>query len=498
MNASSKAIASTWQSVSDYLDNQDSDLSDGESTPRASGTSRVSTCSSIDIHEFKPLPATPSTFKNTIKRLGQKMAPSKAADTRAVPLLASASEAKPRRGLRRSISRWKILNNSQSDWEGHSNTDATRKVSRMKETKISGSTPKGETLGSNALPPKAVLDERKRKAELAYSQQFGTMRKKSRHSDARDDQTARPVVFKNLSQSTIRQWDYRRPSDTPISLSTSRSMGPDDQTLSKDDLNTRTSAASAARNQQTVLRNHIRSHSHDSALCPESTRDFAKKPSRQELEKENQRLRLMLREGRQKITSYGHQRSSHETDHSGTISSDNPVATMNGSSSVSNHATQRPLVALSSTVKKPAGTAQIAELPRVTATTKYTVCSPDRRSHSSVTTHVQNISRLVSSSPQNKPLSVVTGNEQRPSEIATMERRASVVNSSRQAGLPRPLSMVLEDIENGDNEGDQCGKTSTGLTCNSRREQESRALEASMHYKSTKGAQQWIWPEDVF
>ena len=67
MTANSKAVASTWHSAAVSTQDEDDEI-----TPRQSPSSRCSISSSIDINEFKPLPATPVTIKTTVRRIGDK------------------------------------------------------------------------------------------------------------------------------------------------------------------------------------------------------------------------------------------------------------------------------------------------------------------------------------------------------------------------------------------------------------------------------------------
>ena len=239
MNARSVGVASSWYhdttSGSESLDDsaassaKESDT-DSDATPRAT----------------KPLPATPapSMTKKSIFRFGGGRSSGESART----VDEAPEKHKERKGLRKSISMWnfhalgdKIFGVSIDDTASETSTDTiTQKRGRAQK--------KGETASEVD-----VLNERKRKAEEAYAQQFGVKKQKS-----------------NLGQSVA-----STPAGTPTSQPNICDKRPKTLTLFR--------------------RKRDQHNAGDHKRAAEAI-DAQKRPSRRDLEKENQRLRSMLRE----------------------------------------------------------------------------------------------------------------------------------------------------------------------------------------------------------
>jgi hypothetical protein len=251
MNTRSVGVASSWYhdttSGSEGFDDpaagsmNDCD-GDGDTTPRAT---------KLPPHTPAPVPA-PTTTKKSIFRFGGGRSSEESA--RAVE---ETKAAKERKGLRKSISTWnfqslgeKIFGGSTSDAASETSTDTiTEKPGRAQKDKK-----------TEALTDVDNLNERKRKAEKAYAQQFGLKRQKSN--------IGQPVpstpVNTHGNKTSI---DDKRPKTPTLFRRKRDQRTPGDQN--------RTAEAFDAR----------------------------KRPSRRDLEKENQQLRSMLRES-QSVTFF--------------------------------------------------------------------------------------------------------------------------------------------------------------------------------------------------
>lgn len=495
MNETSKAVASTWEFLSD--DNQDRDQSDVEGTPRAAASSRASTCSSIDINEFKPLPATPSTFKNTIKRLGQRVVNSKPIKTTEPPKIVPRSEVKGKRGLRKSISSWKIFNSSFSDWEGDSGLSMDDETPKIKKMKTPSHVRDTRPQYDGALPPKSVLDERKRKAELAYSQQFATMRKKPRYSDAGSETDFRAPDVDNHTQTTIRQRDCPIPSTS----STVRRRSHGSETDIQTSLNCITSPAPASIPTEPPKRayflRHNRSHSDDSELRSAYKTDYLKKQSRSELEKENQRLRLMLRRRGTKTPEQGHHDGSQEPSHVRSSSVPKHMPITSTLSRSANRDVEYVTESARMDDQPPHNTARSSNHVKSSVRSQQPGLSPLDESKCTTSLHVPPMPSPTSNLRHRGPLSAASGNIQRTPETSTMKRRAPVAHAVGQAELPRPLSIVLEGVEN-EGDGEQEMRNAKVTPDDQNRMPESKSSQSTAGQQNPSRSQQWIWPEDVF
>jgi hypothetical protein len=242
MNTRSVGVASSWYhdttSSSESFDDpavgsmNDCD-GDGDTTPRAT-----------KLPPHTPAPA-PTTTKKSIFRFGGGRS-----SEESVRAVEETKAAKERKGLRKSISIWnfqslgeKIFGGSTGDAASETSTDTiTEKPGRVQKDK------KTET-----LTDVDTLNERKRKAEKAYAQQFGLKRQKSNIGQPVPSTPANT----HGNKTSI---DDKRPKTPTLFRRKRDQRTPGDQN--------RTAEAFDAR----------------------------KRPSRKDLEKENQQLRSMLRE----------------------------------------------------------------------------------------------------------------------------------------------------------------------------------------------------------
>ncbi|RMZ92434.1 hypothetical protein DV736_g340, partial [Chaetothyriales sp. CBS 134916] len=251
MSERSAAVSSTWERLGPRL-SESSDTNagdrDADSTFWASRMSR-DTRGSFDVSEFQLVPTTPSTIKKTFTKLGSHF---KSATEDSQP--ANEPKQTKRRGLRKSLSNWNLHLGEKMHFFGGSTHDLGNPRS---------ATPvKKQTVAETEL-----LDDRKRKADVAYAEQFGTKKQKGN-----DGQPTSPeavgAVSPAQSRSIKRQSSSAQPMSTP---STTR----------------RRQASPSCPTHQNLDRAEILSG---------GDVDRRKRPTRRELEKENQQLRAMLRE----------------------------------------------------------------------------------------------------------------------------------------------------------------------------------------------------------
>lgn len=234
MTNRSAGISSSWLQH-EPLSSLSAEESDHDSTPRAS-PNRASSY----LDEFKPPAVTPATIKKRLFRLSSAFKSSDASKkTPEEPQMA-----KKRKGLRKSISMWNI-GERRKTVDGSVNEISTKKGAPNEKFAESA---KGQDVD--------VLNDRKRRADEAYAQQFGTKRRKSHAGDV-------PISDEQSTEtSTVGTEDRQRNlTSTHLQRSSSRPL---------------------------VAGSDV-SDSH-------SDLDHYKRPSRRELEKENQQLRALLRQ----------------------------------------------------------------------------------------------------------------------------------------------------------------------------------------------------------
>lgn len=238
LNEKSAVVASSWYEH----DSVSEDSYDSDATPRASRDTRDIT--SFESSDSKPLPITPATIKRT-KLFKLKSSVKSSDDT-------TEQEVMPKkRGLRKSISTWNFHNlGDKMKIFGSSTNDLTPKAPKQDKEKAS------------KTPAKDILDERKRKAEEAYTQQFGLKKQKSNNGIANFSQPTQASTV--TKPSSLKR---RTPSASSRTPSSNRN---------RDSLSTP---------------NYPFASDHSSGDL-----DNSKRPSRRELEKENQHLRKMLRD----------------------------------------------------------------------------------------------------------------------------------------------------------------------------------------------------------
>ncbi|KPI36435.1 uncharacterized protein AB675_2978 [Cyphellophora attinorum] len=235
MNTRSVGVSSTWDEHGDRL-SLDLASEDSDATPRAARPSTDS-LSSSDLSDFRPQCTTPATIRQRLSKFASSLKPVAEAEKTDV----TDHKTPKRKGLRKSISTW-----SMHKLFGASGSDA-------------------DSSDSAKVQQLDALNERKRKAEEAYEQQFGTKKQKSNGGGTVHD----PHATIRGPQRTLKKKRSTSQTST-ITPATKRRRGP------------ATSTALPA----------------DPVEISEEDRttDHRKRPSRRELEKENHQLRALLRE----------------------------------------------------------------------------------------------------------------------------------------------------------------------------------------------------------
>lgn len=270
MTDRSVAVASTWNELG-FRISESSDRSeetDSDATPRASRASRNSG-SSFDVSEFRPPPTTPSTIKGKLTKLVKR-----ASEDQAKP---REDEKKPKKkGLRKSMSTWSFHNISDKmKFFGASSSD-------LPENQDS-------SVKKDQNAEMAELKERKRRAEEAHAQQFGTKKQKS--NDGIPTQNTKP-----------------QPTPSQPRTLKKRSVSP--RTI------TRATATRRLREASDSTTRSIRNPVDMAAISgSDHDHDHRKRPSRSELEKENHQLRTMLREQQAQQAGYFHLSASKSSVH---------------------------------------------------------------------------------------------------------------------------------------------------------------------------------------
>jgi hypothetical protein len=268
MSDRSVAVASTWNEnglrLSESSERSAEDT-DSDATPRASRQSHDSG-SSFDVSDFQPVSAAPATIKGRLTKLVKRNAQEKSKPQRHEP--------KAKKGLRKSISTWNFhaLGDKMRFFGASSSDSAEDAASTSSQTQ-----PDNSHL--------AELNDRKRKAELAYAQQFGMKKQKSNDGlpvpDHRALRTpAQPRALKKRSVSG-RSMHSSKPTWTQVDV-----PRPIDVT-----------------------------HGSSTAKLHDLSHDHRKQASRSELEKENQQLRALLREQRVQQVAVVHRSASKSNVH---------------------------------------------------------------------------------------------------------------------------------------------------------------------------------------
>lgn len=276
MNGRSVGVASSWDehtatNLGDKTNASKNDTdTDTDATPRAS-QARLEFGALIGDNE-KPLPPTPATTKKGLFRLGGHH---RSTEGSARPAEIKVRNTKERKGLRKSLSMWDFL--PLGDKSKHLASETTFDVSNNYGQEKIGTARKSTTEVNSTH----ILNERKRKAEEAYAQQFGMKKQKA-----------------NVGMSAA-----TTPAPAPITTH--------DTNKTTSDKHTTTPQMKLRRKRDS---HHTENRSQDlSSNCS----DTGKRLSKKELQKENQQLRLMLRASQSMTFSQSNSSSSVHLQRSG-------------------------------------------------------------------------------------------------------------------------------------------------------------------------------------
>lgn len=463
MNEASKATASTWSEKQDDNTRPASIASSSylEDTPRSSMTSRASISSSLDINEFKPLPETPSTIKHTIKRFGQKLKSNKQDTKQTLNEQHDYGTVKPsKRGLRKSMSTW-FTNTAENDTDESvsipptpENEKNTRRTHALRTLRFRN---RGRVEKTSHDQQKSILDDRKRKAEIAYAEQFGTVR----------HQPQKPAATQNAFEPNTVRRSERLQGPGIKDVTTTQQLQRQELLAQQTVEAMMTDTTNMSHSATTINRQSFppRSSSRNSNSSIESETDRMKRMSQAEsrLEKENQELRRMLREKQDRSLK---RRRADASSSNWEIHADNDDS--DAYTVVTTHS------AASATGKRRRTVQQVEEDPDAPPVPPL----PTLR-HS---------------------LSPISGNQARASETSTVKRYGPVLPRGRNIELPRPLSMVLEGREDGSDSGEEVEDTPRKrlkMSYDGAGDAVSDAKEVSAQGK-VKHGEQWVWPDDVF
>ncbi|KAJ9602245.1 hypothetical protein H2200_013365 [Cladophialophora chaetospira] len=432
MNDRSAGVSSTWNDHGSLASISGTDESDNETTPRASPQR-----SSFDIDEFNPQTGAAPTFTQRLFKFGTK---NKSRDV--AKRVTNKSEQEPqtvrkKKGLRKSMSMWTL------------HGDKKKTASQVDLGSSSPQKKAGESAEANDIE---VLNDRKRRAEEAYAQQFGTKRRKSNVGVATSDDHA---------------------PDKPLAAARRGSL-------------TKATPSSGRRRQSS-------SSSTNFETCDGvSDIDLQKRPSRRELEKENQQLRAMLRQQEEARSRTRHSQPRSPSSRSLSEAPNDATPPRKPSSKRSREA-----------VAKESPTA-----PPVPA------LSPER----TALKPLSNTRNAVQRKSSHEDLKTITedvndrgrSTNQKPrKELAKHSRRASL---ARGGDLPRAVSMILEQ----DEESEAEKKTGSRENVNPLKDipklnptpmssptRHGKSAEIKIHEDATVKSsgikkEMWEWPEDVF
>ncbi|OCT52503.1 hypothetical protein CLCR_09853 [Cladophialophora carrionii] len=236
MNDRSAGVSSSWNDHGSLASISGTDESDNDTTPRPSPQR-----SSIDVIEFNPQPVAAPTFTRRLFKLGTKAKPKDVSKAAVSKTEQDLQTVRKKKGLRKSMSLW--------------NLHGDKRKAAASQADLNNTSPEKSNVD--------VLNDRKRRAEEAYFQQYGMKRRKSNVALATsDDESAEKPPAATRGRTPSR----RIPSSAKRRLSWSSSTIATAESTTFDEVN---------------------------------DVDLQKRPSRRELEKENQQLRAMLKQQRE-------------------------------------------------------------------------------------------------------------------------------------------------------------------------------------------------------
>ncbi|RMZ78916.1 hypothetical protein DV737_g3674, partial [Chaetothyriales sp. CBS 132003] len=255
MSNRSAAVSSTWEQFGARLSESSDTPAGHRDTDSRLWPTRMSrdTRRSLDLSDLQPAPITPSTIQKTFTKLGSHF--KSATEDSALP--ANEQKQSKRRGLRKSLSSWNLHLGEKVHFFGGSTHDLANHRSAATPVK------------KEAVAETDVLDDRKRKAQTTDSEEFGSKKQKGNDGQPTSPDDTVGAASPAPSRSIRRLPSAAQGTSTTPSTTRRRHVSP--------------SRASY--------------QSHDAAeMVSGGDVDRRKRPTRRELEEENQQLRAMLRE----------------------------------------------------------------------------------------------------------------------------------------------------------------------------------------------------------
>ncbi|KIX09704.1 uncharacterized protein Z518_00785 [Rhinocladiella mackenziei CBS 650.93] len=416
MNERSAGISSTWLehgSISSLSGTE----SDNEPLPRASPQR-----SSVDLEEFQSAPAASATLPKRLFKIGSAFKSNEnATKPETEPQPATTTKKK---GLRKSMSMWSIHNiGEKMKTFGGSTNDLTAKAA----------SPTKKAFASGHANDIDVLNDRKRRAEETGARELGVKRRKSDVSQpsASNEQGLKRTLVAAPCQSLARYEGKTPPNKTRLSRSSS--------TIGTNDLE--------------LADNY-------------SDLDRHRRPTRRELEIENQQLRAMLRQQQEDARQKGS--VSQETSSSTNVRQPQESGRTPASSPRRSSAQKQS--------QKPSGK-DVPPVPPI----------PDRIA-------LKNLSNTRNQPRNDNSNTNVNSNSNMNRNSSSDPMTKTGLRSA--AGLPRSVSMILEEDEEGvENKGpgSSPGRCPRDLEMEKITVQEQIALQM----KGVK-REPWEWPDDVF
>ncbi|EHY54993.1 hypothetical protein HRR83_005749 [Exophiala dermatitidis] len=421
MNGRSAGVSSTWPEHSSISSLSGAE-SDNDTTPRGSPQR-----SSIDLGEFAPPAVTPATLRQRFFKIGSAFKSHEHTKTQGEREPHPEKE-KKKKGLRKSISLWNIHGIGGKKKHGGSTSDLAPQA----------------TLEDTTLE---VLNDRKRRAEEAYVEQFGPKRRKSnigQEPEGNEQELRKTPSAKEAPQGS------RRGSKTPT------------------------------RTRRMRRSSSVEIPTDSDLLATHSDLDHHKRPSRRELEKENQQLRAMLRQQQYEATLdpnhaklQSEPKRSQQHDETGT--GGQPEVTPGKPSGKKHNPSRRPQ--------------DVPPVPPVPQMPERVVLKnlSNARNQPQGKNNTNNDSNSNANSTSNSNVS---------KDAETLKGMGiNLLTSAPAMGLPRPVSIILEEDEEGENKSPapQRVRRLEPSDVEKRKMQEQFALQV----KGIK-REQWEWPEDVF
>jgi len=391
------------------------------------------------MDDMKPTPVTPGTFKQRLARLGSAFKSSHHATKPESKPEAEPQDAKKKNGLRKSMSLWNLHNIAgKSKMAAQSTVDLSTMGPRSQKTSMNSDLD--------------LLNDRKRRAEEAYAQQFGMKKRKSNVG------LAEPIP----------------------ALPEAKPPHPrHDRTIARRSM--RSSASTRRLSHSSSLAALTDTEYSDS----HSDIEFHKRLSRRELEKENQQLRAMLRQQQQEVQLTQAPKATLEKPRS---ASTKQMAPSSDTSIVSQ---EKKTPSKKKTFKSTA-----KDIPPIPSIPDRIALQPLTNSRNQVRSINTTPAAATANTNNNPNLNTNPNLDLKPA--ATNNSNGNNNNSTKRilaaSPLPRPVSMILEEDEEGVENRTPSGKQSLAMDDIPKLKQFTPSPVRVHAFKR----EQWEWPDDIF